>query len=467
MNNDDPEVRFSRSGSDAAPEIVVGGLVALATAGVVWCDSKHSAVFGWLVLMLSVYAVRLWAEKKPDRRADADGLAHRHQWLAPGMLLTGFLWGLASSFALWSDGAGLATMSLLGGSFLLAVFALGNYLGARVALMPFTLGLVVPPVITGMARQDATGVAVAVFSAAATVAVLAASWKLDRFVREGISIQSERDDLYWRGRLSRQLIQRLELGVKTSGDRQTQLKGALDDAQSKLEVATDKADALSSALQRAMPYDVDTGLLKAKKFYDVLKREWSRMLRQEMPITLVYMALDNFDGYRQTYGKLAYENMLRHVSKVLRGGGNRPGDVTARLSEDGFALLFPEAGHENGNNLAELVRVQLRRLNAPNANSPLHAVITASFGVSTIIPTSGVQPEALCKRAAAALDEARCQGGDKVVWFPTMMPAASCDCDCDREGDLIPLFHAQGDRGECRGDPVVSREESLGVTAEV
>jgi diguanylate cyclase (GGDEF)-like protein len=431
-----PPRAVTRRPRHAVPEITAGGLAAILAAGAVSADMRHPAGLVWLAVILALYAARLWGARRPH--AEPDDPVRGYRRLTPGLWLTGLAWGLASAAALWVDGVGLAAVSLLTASFALAVLTLGNYQGAREAVAPFTLGAALPPVAAGMAQMTTDAVSAAVLSAAAAAAVLAASRVLDRFARRGIAVQTERDALYSRVHASDELIERLEVGVKTGQDQHLALKNQLDETESELNLLRGRADALSSALQQVTPYDPETGLLNAEKFHHVLDREWSRVLRQEMPITLVHMSLDNFDGYRQTYGRTAHEAMLRRVAEMIHRAGSRPGDVAGRLSNEHFALLFPEADHKDGVRLAEVLRSHLRRLNIPNADSPLHAIVTASFGVATVIPNSDVTTDVFRERAASALYEAQFQGGDKVVRFRTMSTIRLERWNREHEGELTP-----------------------------
>ena len=169
-----------------------------------------------------------------------------------------------------------------------------------------------------------------------------------------------------------------------------------------------------------------------------MEREWARMLCQEQPMTVVHAQIDNFDDYKESYGNIAYEAAIRRVAELMRRAGTRPGDVVARLDDNKFALLFPEADHKNGENLADVLREQIRRLNMPNLSSPMHSSVTASFGACTVIPNSDLSIDEFIGRADAALYEAQFQGGDKVIRYRTMNSIKLERWDRDQEGDLTP-----------------------------
>ena len=162
------------------------------------------------------------------------------------------------------------------------------------------------------------------------------------------------------------------------------------------------------------------------------------MVRQEQPITLVQMTIDNFDCYKDNYGNIAYEAAIRRVAELMRRIGTRPGDVVARIDENKFSLLFPEADSKNGEILVGVLREKIRRLNMPNHYSPMHSAVTASFGVATVIPNSDLTIDDFIKRADAGLYEAQFQGGDKVVRYRIMNNIKLERWDRDKEGELTP-----------------------------
>ena len=129
---------------------------------------------------------------------------------------------------------------------------------------------------------------------------------------------------------------------------------------------------------------METGLLTAEKFANVMNREWARMRRQELPLSLMLVSIDRFEDFQPRHSRLAYEAALRKLSDVLRNAGKRPGDVAARLGPGAFALLFPETDHNHVNRLADAVRARIRQLgvlaNPAEAGKPLTATVHHADG---------------------------------------------------------------------------------------
>ena len=229
---------------------------------------------------------------------------------------------------------------------------------------------------------------------------------------------------------------RLRVETRAVGESNDTLSGELTNATQELAVLRSKAGALSNVLQRINPYDTETGLLTAEKFANVMNREWARMQRQELPISLLLVSLDRFDDFRERQGRLGYEAALRRISDVLRHAGNRPGDVAARLGPGAFALLFPETEHKHVSRLADAVRTRVRHLAISIGPGTPSQVLTATVGMATVMPNNDITPETLRERVEAALYEAQFQGGDRCVRYRTMDSIRVEHWDPGEEGQL-------------------------------
>lgn len=425
------------------PELLIGSICATVTATSVWAVSGSKAALVWVVVAQLIYGVRFWADRYSKFGTSGPANSETRFSEVPrgmqlGLALTGILWGSAAVGCLLTQGLNWLTGVVFATTLALAILVLGCYLGKRALVIPFIVASVGPIALATLSLLEKATIAVGV-SSLLLMGVFAISARyIDRLVASFQATDSEREKYQNLAAVSEQEIQRLRVGVKADREKQAELEQELGEASSNLIISEGKADALADALERVSPYDTETGLLNAKKYGNVIEREWARMLRQELPITIVHMQIDNFEGYKDSYGKIAYESAIRRIADLTRRSGTRPGDVVARIDENKFVLLFPEADHKNGESLANILRQQIRRLNIPNMSSAMHSAVTASFGVATVIPNSDLTIDDFNRRADAAVYEAQFQGGDKVVRYRTMNNVKLERWDRDHEGDLTP-----------------------------
>jgi diguanylate cyclase (GGDEF)-like protein len=430
-----PEENLS-SQMRAQPELICGSIAAAAVAATVWSSTSSPVVLGWLLLTQLVYGTRLWQLRKLARKSESE--PSESLAAVVGVTLSGFLWGAAATGCLMTQGVTWLTGIALTTTTILTILVLGSYLGRRRIVVPYVVATSAPIGIAGLVALDRATVVVGV-SSMLFMAVISVSAKyIERFVKHSGEIAKDREKYLALLQSSEQEVKKLEIGLKTTNEKCLVLEEEISSLSSNLTISEGKADALANALDRVTPYDTQTGLLNAKKYVNVLEREWARMLRQELPISVVHMCIDNFDEYKENYGNIAYESAIRRIAELTRRIGTRPGDVVARLEENKFALLFPEADNKNGEILAGVLREKIRRLNMPNHSSPMHSAVTASFGVATAIPNSDLTIEEFAKRADSGLYEAQFQGGDKVVRYRVMNNVKLERWNRDQEGELTP-----------------------------
>ena len=154
-----------------------------------------------------------------------------------------------------------------------------------------------------------------------------------------------------------------------------------------------------------------TGLANRRRFMEVLALELKRAERFDSPLALVLADLDDFKLVNDRFGHRTGDDVLRALSRVLRGG-LRDVDLPARLGGEEFALLLPETDLAGAEGLAERLRGELAELELSDPHGGKLAV-TASFGVA-------VYPEAhsgdeLLSTADTALYRAKAEGKNRVV----------------------------------------------------
>ena len=423
--------------TNSRTELIVGSIGAAAVAAAIWTQSQSLAVLAWLGLIQAVYGMRFFLTRSLAEASEPSQakISSRLRW---GLVITGALWGGGAAGNIIMHGMVWQTIVSLVAVAALAIVVLGTYLGQRSLVLPFVFVTALPVIGAGMLLLQRDTVVVAVSCLVFMAAISAAAKYVDRIITALYETSSERDQLQAKLQDSEQEVKRLRVGVKTNSDKRAALEDELTNKANELELTKGKADALSDALERVSPYDTESGLLNGKKFANVLDREWSRMLRQELPITLVHIGLDSFEDYASTYGKIAREAAIRKIGDLIKEIGNRPGDVAARIDNAKFALLLPEADHKNGERLAEDLRAKVRSLNIPNANATMHSAVTVSVGVATVIPNSDLTLDQMLSRVDSAFYEAQFQGGDKVVRYRTMNSVRLERWDPESEGEFSP-----------------------------
>jgi diguanylate cyclase (GGDEF)-like protein len=159
-------------------------------------------------------------------------------------------------------------------------------------------------------------------------------------------------------------------------------------------------------LQRTAAIDSVTGLFNRRHFESRLNGEVQRVNRQQQPLSLLMVDIDDFKRINDTFGHIEGDRTLRTVAELLRGGV-RIFDVCARYGGEEFAILMPGAPLETAAQVAERIR---RRVQHRFRHDPVS--VTISVGVATLAP--GESAEELVGQADRRLGLAKRAGKNTV-----------------------------------------------------
>lgn len=113
----------------------------------------------------------------------------------------------------------------------------------------------------------------------------------------------------------------------------------------------------ATAVARIALLDHLTGLSNREGFDRQMAIEWQRALRHDRPLGLVFVDLDDFKSFNDTFGHVAGDRLLREVSAAIVATA-RASDFTARLGGDEFVVICPDADDEGLARLVERLRVE-------------------------------------------------------------------------------------------------------------
>jgi len=140
-------------------------------------------------------------------------------------------------------------------------------------------------------------------------------------------------------------------------------------------------------------------------------------MRPGAPIGLAMIDIDQFKLYNDHYGHQAGDACLQRVASTLKGGLRMTADLVARYGGEEFVLVLPSTDLEGTQSACDRLRSEIAALCLPHERSN-HGVVTASIGVTAVVPVEGDRPERHIALADAALYEAKNSGRNRVVVAP-------------------------------------------------
>ena len=156
--------------------------------------------------------------------------------------------------------------------------------------------------------------------------------------------------------------------------------------------------------------DALSGLWNRRHFLDCARAEVRRAQRHGQPLTVVLADIDHFKRVNDDHGHAAGDDVIRHVSAVLRAQLRAP-DIVGRWGGEEFIMLLPQTDLAGAAMLCERLRRAVETTPCEHAQGAIH--VTMSFGVAVVDLDSALEESA--KQADAALYEAKHAGRNRVV----------------------------------------------------
>jgi diguanylate cyclase (GGDEF)-like protein/PAS domain S-box-containing protein len=155
-----------------------------------------------------------------------------------------------------------------------------------------------------------------------------------------------------------------------------------------------------------------TGLFNRRFMEESLDRELQRAVRKNQPLSILFVDLDHFKRFNDTFGHDAGDLVLRSVADLFRKFF-RSDDVVCRYGGEEFGIILPESSAENGALRANALRTETKKLQLQYKNHSL-GTVTLSIGVAAF-PIHGSTSETLLKVADQCLYQSKAAGRDLVT----------------------------------------------------
>ncbi|MDN7184009.1 diguanylate cyclase [Caballeronia sp. SEWSISQ10-4 2] len=152
-----------------------------------------------------------------------------------------------------------------------------------------------------------------------------------------------------------------------------------------------------------------TGLTNRHSLDDRLMIEWLHSKRSGKPLALLFVDIDRFKNYNDTYGHQAGDDALTAVAQAIARNSQRQGDIAARFGGEEFVVVLPETDGAGAAVVAANIHSAVRALAIEHTGSE-HGVITVSIGVACTDTEEVADALALIKVADQAVYRAKASG---------------------------------------------------------
>ena len=152
---------------------------------------------------------------------------------------------------------------------------------------------------------------------------------------------------------------------------------------------------IKQELRRLALTDSLTGLYNQRHFYDRLRREVMRAERQKHPLALIFLDLDDFKQYNDTFGHLEGDKLLQKVGSIINTKIRQGVDSGYRYGGDEFTIILIDADSDITQTIRKRIETSLRE----------ECNLGVSVGCAQF--SDGLSPEEFMREADNRLYEAK------------------------------------------------------------
>jgi diguanylate cyclase (GGDEF)-like protein len=202
------------------------------------------------------------------------------------------------------------------------------------------------------------------------------------------------------------------LELKASREQLLKSRRQLEDANKQLEDRNDQLNRAIEQLNVAVMTDPLTGLHNRRYMTQAIEQEKLRFKRTQRPFTLVISDIDHFKGVNDTYGHECGDEVLKQVSRTIRGL-LRDQDHVARWGGEEFLMMLPETNLNGATLVADRIRLAVAETDTSCANHEVK--VTMTFGVAEF--ANIVSVDEIIRNADSALYDGKEAGRNRVVAY--------------------------------------------------
>lgn len=189
----------------------------------------------------------------------------------------------------------------------------------------------------------------------------------------------------------------------------SQLEKRNQELENLISIRTKELSEANQLLQRQSNTDCLTNISNRRHFDCLLTQEWNRGQRSGTSLSIIMIDIDHFKKYNDHYGHIGGDDCLKNFGEGLFQATRRGGELVARYGGEEFVVILPSTDIKNAFKVAKHIQSMILSLAIPNVTSSI-GIVTGSFGVASLQPSSLQRPTELVRLADAALYRAKLAG---------------------------------------------------------
>jgi len=155
-----------------------------------------------------------------------------------------------------------------------------------------------------------------------------------------------------------------------------------------------------------------TGIYNRTYFDELLKKEFAFHKRAKLPMSLIFIDLDDFKKVNDTFGHLCGDEILKKVASTVKANV-RESDYFCRYGGEEFVIILKNTPFEKAMKKAESLRKLIEGIETLCNSKQI--TVSASFGVATLENNNFPNEKRLLAEADAAMYRAKELGKNTVI----------------------------------------------------
>jgi diguanylate cyclase (GGDEF)-like protein len=352
---------------------ILGVLTALVSVSVFWKVADHSSLLLWLGILVAVSFVRLATGTGFARIGDRDFPVGKWANLyIAGTFVSGVVWGILAFFY---DPAWPAPYQVI--LFVIYTGLIAGSFNTNSSVFLAFPAFYLPPVVCLMyvmlQQRNGGFTELTILILIYTVLMYDSSLKYHRRLTETLKLRFENEKL------------------------------------------ADRLTHSNEKLLRLAEVDALTEVCNRRSMDGFLKKMWHEHYQQGEPLALLFIDIDFFKEFNDTYGHGEGDRSLVRVARTLQRHLRSETDCVARYGGEEFAVILPRTNPMEAMHVADRIHADVRALKIPHEGSSVSEYLTVSIGVSTIVPEIDDHASLIFETADRALYEAKRSGRNRIV----------------------------------------------------
>ncbi|WP_308253879.1 GGDEF domain-containing protein [Geminocystis sp. GBBB08] len=195
-----------------------------------------------------------------------------------------------------------------------------------------------------------------------------------------------------------------------------------DDLELLINILTEHGDIIDnqwlekiSEINQSVMKDYLTKICNRGGFDFNLHKQWKIHEKTGNYLTILFFDIDYFKQYNDFYGHPKGDDCIKSVANIINEEFTPINGIVCRYGGEEFAVILPNKNLENAVKTARKTQEKLAEFRIEHSRSLVSSYITISGGITSVIPSSNIQPEEFIDYADKLMYIAKSQGRNQIV----------------------------------------------------